>query len=117
MVGGRPKIRLVVSLSERAALERWAKRPKTSQALACRATNHSVGSQGFDEPSRSAGAPTVETELSDFSTAASHRAPIKAGGAPVIVGVRRSVEEAVAIVDGDVAPARRRLDERVGVAE
>jgi hypothetical protein len=79
MVGGRPKIRLVVSLSERAALERWAKRPKTSQALACRATNHSVGSQGFDEPSRSAGAPTVETELSDFSTGSESPGAHKSG--------------------------------------
>jgi transposase len=37
MERGRPKARLVVSPSERAALERWTNRPKTAQALACRA--------------------------------------------------------------------------------
>ena len=34
---GRPKAKLVVSPSERAVLERWTSRPKTAQALACRA--------------------------------------------------------------------------------
>jgi transposase len=34
---GRPKARLTVSPSERQALERWARRPKTAQALALRA--------------------------------------------------------------------------------
>jgi transposase len=37
MKRGRPKAKLVVSPSERAALERWTGRPKTAQALACRA--------------------------------------------------------------------------------
>jgi len=37
MERGRPKARLVVSPSERAALERWTNRPKTAQALAWRA--------------------------------------------------------------------------------
>ncbi len=34
---GRPKARLIVSPSEREVLERWARRPKTAQALALRA--------------------------------------------------------------------------------
>ncbi len=34
---GRPKAELVVSAEQRAALERWARRPKTAQALALRA--------------------------------------------------------------------------------
>jgi transposase len=34
---GRPKARLVVAPSEREALERWSRRPKTAQALALRA--------------------------------------------------------------------------------
>lgn len=34
---GRPKAELVVSAEQRAALERWARRPKTTQALALRA--------------------------------------------------------------------------------
>src|SRR6266849_2801902 len=34
---GRPKSALVVSAEQRAALERWARRPKTAQALALRA--------------------------------------------------------------------------------
>ena len=34
---GRPKARLVVSPPERRTLERWARRPKTAQALAQRA--------------------------------------------------------------------------------
>ena len=31
---GRPKTRLVVAPSERGALQRWSRRPKTAQALA-----------------------------------------------------------------------------------
>ena len=34
---GRPKAELVVTKAEREALERWARRPKTAQALARRA--------------------------------------------------------------------------------
>jgi transposase len=34
---GRPKAELLVSAAQRAALERWARRPKTAQALALRA--------------------------------------------------------------------------------
>ena len=34
---GRPKAELVVSVEQRVALERWARRPKTAQALALRA--------------------------------------------------------------------------------
>jgi transposase len=34
---GRPKAELVVSVEQRAVLERWARRPKTAQALALRA--------------------------------------------------------------------------------
>src|SRR5262245_58903457 len=34
---GRPKRALVVTSAEREALERWARRPKTAQALALRA--------------------------------------------------------------------------------
>src|SRR6185369_10580824 len=34
---GRPKAELVVTEAEREALERWARRPKTAQALAQRA--------------------------------------------------------------------------------
>jgi transposase len=37
MKRGRPKAKLVVSPSERGALERFTRRPKTAQALACRA--------------------------------------------------------------------------------
>jgi transposase len=37
MMRGRPKAKLVVSPSERLTLERWTSRPKTAQALACRA--------------------------------------------------------------------------------
>src|ERR1700674_55864 len=37
MVLGRPKAELVVTAAEREALERWARRPKTAQALAQRA--------------------------------------------------------------------------------
>src|SRR5262245_23015585 len=37
MVGGRPKAALVVTAAEREALEQWAQRPKTAQALAQRA--------------------------------------------------------------------------------
>jgi transposase len=37
MVVGRPKADLVVTADERATLERWARRPKTAQALALRA--------------------------------------------------------------------------------
>jgi transposase len=37
MAVGRPKAELVVTGDERAALERWARRPKTAQALAQRA--------------------------------------------------------------------------------
>lgn len=33
---GRPKPKLMVSVADREALERWARRPKTSQALALR---------------------------------------------------------------------------------
>src|SRR5438093_12638576 len=34
---GRPKVELLLSGEQRAALERWARRPKTAQALALRA--------------------------------------------------------------------------------
>ena len=37
MAGGRPKAALVVTATEREALEQWAQRPKTAQALAQRA--------------------------------------------------------------------------------
>ncbi len=37
MAVGRPKAELVVTADERATLERWARRPKTAQALALRA--------------------------------------------------------------------------------
>src|SRR5215831_13358322 len=37
MAGGRPKAALVVTNAEREALEQWARRPKTGQALAQRA--------------------------------------------------------------------------------
>jgi FixJ family two-component response regulator len=37
MALGRPKAELIVTAEEREALERWARRPKTAQALAQRA--------------------------------------------------------------------------------
>jgi transposase len=47
MERGRPKAKLVVSPSERATLERWASRPKTAQAPACRARIVLFSAQGL----------------------------------------------------------------------
>lgn len=47
MERGRPKARLVVAPSERQALERWTRRPKTAQALALRARIILLGAKGL----------------------------------------------------------------------
>src|SRR6516162_5025508 len=44
---GRPKAELLVSAEQRAVLERWARRPKTAQALALRARIVLRCAQGF----------------------------------------------------------------------
>ncbi len=45
---GRPKARLIVSPSEREVLQRWARRPKTAQALALRARIILKSAEGRD---------------------------------------------------------------------
>jgi hypothetical protein len=47
---GRPKAALVVTASERDTLERWARRPKTAQAIAQRVSlPHSLAEGRRDE--------------------------------------------------------------------